>query len=80
MFKPILKVAALGAAVMTTPAIAASEPNSVKASAQAEKVKSAPPQKPVSEESGMLPAAVLLSGVVLVTLANRRRNLQKVLN
>ena len=81
MFKPFLFVVALAAAMVAMPAIAEPGPSRTSVNAPVKKAKTPPPaRKPASDRSGMIPAAVLLSGVVLVTLANRRRSLQKVLD
>lgn len=80
MFKPILMVAALGAVAMASPVTAASKQTLDRASSQEKKAKAALPSESASYQSGYIPAAILLSGVLLITIVSRRRNLQKVLN
>jgi len=81
VFKPYLFVATLVAAMVAMPAVAETAQSRAGVSAPVKKGKTPPPApKPTSDKSGMIPAAILLSGVVLVTLANRRRSLQKVLD
>ncbi len=72
MFKLFWPAAALGAAMIASPAISDSPNLDAKRGAQPVKQSSAMP-------SGTIPAAVLVAGALLVTIANRRRNLQRVL-
>ena len=68
MFKMICITVALGAAAIAAPAVSDSPDWNAKHSPHQQK-----------ESSGTLPATVLISGVALVAIANRRRNLQRVL-
>jgi hypothetical protein len=68
VLKLLWAAAALGVAIASAPA--GSDPPATAA------VKKAPPPTPFSQA---LPVAALLSGVMLVAIANRRRNLQRVL-
>ena len=68
MFKIISITVALGAVVIAAPAVSDSPDWNGKHS-----------QPQHKESSGTLPTAVLISSIALVTIANRRRNLQRVL-
>ena len=72
MFKLVWPTAALGAAMIASPAISDSPNLDAKRAAQPVKQSSTMP-------SGTIPAAVLVAGAFLVTIANRRRNPQSVL-
>jgi hypothetical protein len=68
LFKLVWITAALSAAFVASPAISDSPNWEAKRAAHKSK-----------DLSGTLPAAILIGGMALVTVANRRRNLQRVL-